>query len=775
MVEISELLKKLNDDQIKPVLDSEGAVLVIAGAGSGKTRVLTTRIAYLIAQKHVSPAEICAITFTNKAAGEMKERLSKIVGNIGEMWVSTFHSMCVKILRNDADKIGYSRNFTIYDEQDKDKVLKRIIASLGYNSDIIKSVKNEISRAKNDCLNPDEYKAENRLFKNIEEIYNVYKQYEIELAHSNAFDFDDLLYKTYILFRERADVADYYSNKFRYVHIDEFQDTNKVQFALAKRLAQTHGNIFVVGDDDQSIYGWRGADIENILSFDTLYKNAKVYKLERNYRSTKNILNLANCIIKNNTGRHEKELWTDNGDGAKIEVKECANETYEAEYVITKIIELKRMHSEYNYKDFAVFMRLNALSRAFEQKCTEYGIPYRIFGGFRFYERKEIKDVLSYLKIINNTSDDESFLRSIVFPKRGIGETTLRELTEFATGQNSPIFDAIDKIDFTTISASAKKKIYNYKVMLEGFRNYSFEHSITDTIKYILAQTSFKEQFQDDTEENQSKLYNISELINSAEQFEKANAGATVADFLNSVTLSSDSDDIQNDDVITIATIHAVKGLEFKCVFVAGLDETILPIGRSFYDAEELEEERRLMYVAITRAQERLYLIRARDRFMYGKHEQMSPSRFLKEGNPILKIYTEKKVVPRQSYDDYGGYSSYSNNYNGYAPYRKESPKYDGYGRSNTDEVANLAEGSGGGFSSGYSKKVILGVKPKTVQVANSQSGSIRQGTKVRHPKFGEGTVIAVSGEGDGKLADVAFKGVGIKKLALKYAPLEII
>jgi DNA helicase-2/ATP-dependent DNA helicase PcrA len=415
------------------VLDTEGAVLVIAGAGSGKTRVLTTRIAYLVSEKKVPADRILAITFTNKAAGEMKERLTKILGDIPQMWVCTIHSMCVRILRRDIDVLGYDKNFTIYDETDRDRLIKKVLDDLGYDSDkIFKPSKTYISIAKNECLSPDEFLNEYSSLKFAEEIHNVYKLYQNYLERSNSLDFDDLLFLTNKLFVEYPDVAEYYANKFEYVHIDEFQDTNSVQFNICRVLTKKHGNIFAVGDDDQSIYGWRGARIENILSFDDVYRGAKVYKLEQNYRSTKKILKLANTIIANNKGRRVKELWTDNDEGCKVETFVAGDENNEASYVAMQIKSLYSRSETLRYKDFAVFMRVNALSRAVEQDFLKYGIPYKVYGGFRFFERKEIKDVLSYLKVINNHYDNESFIRAVSSPKRGIGDTSIEKLNEIA-------------------------------------------------------------------------------------------------------------------------------------------------------------------------------------------------------------------------------------------------------------------------------------------------------------------------------------------------------
>ncbi len=747
MQDIKDLLAKLNEEQIKPVLDTDGAVLVIAGAGSGKTRVLTTRIAYLVLEKKVSPSNIMAITFTNKAAGEMKDRLSKIVGDIDEMWVSTIHSMCVRILRRDIDKLGFDKNFTIYDESDKDKVLKRAFEELDYDVDtLLKPAKNVISNAKNECLTPLEYKKAYAGTRFVNEFAEIYEKYDKLLERSNALDFDDLLFKTYKLFSTYPEVANYYSNKFEYVHIDEFQDTNKVQFALAQALSCKHGNIFVVGDDDQSIYSWRGAKIENILSFDDIYRGAKVYKLQRNYRSTKKILELANCIIKNNTERREKELWTDNSEGVRIETFVGTDENNEATYTALQIKSLMSRNSALKYRDFAVFMRINALSRAYEQEFMKYGIPCKVYGGFKFFERKEIKDVLAYLKVINNPYDDESFIRCISTPKRGIGDKTLRELREYCYANSMSMYEGLFKLENTSIGNSAKTKLRNFGMLLDGFKAFSENNKVVDLIDNILESTAFLEQFAEKSEENTSKLYNISELKNSAEQFAKDNYGSTLADYLNSVTLSSDIDDINSDDAVTIATIHASKGLEYTCVFVAGLDQDILPIARSKNDEAELEEERRLMYVAVTRARERLYLTRAMSRYLYGKREHMIQSQFLKEAQTILfpTRQEEKKTLT------YSFNRSFS---------------------SNDDDFGDPS--SSVGYSSSYAKSMLNASKPKVN--ANYKQNQYKSGTKVKHAKFGEGVVISVKGEGENIIVDVAFKGVGIKALSAKFAPMEIV
>lgn len=753
MSNMEEILSKLNPEQKKPVLDTEGAVLVIAGAGSGKTRVLTSRIAYLLQEKKVEPQNILAITFTNKAAKEMKERLEKMVeADITAMWVSTIHSMCVRILRQSIHMLGYDKNFTIYDETDRDRALKYAIELLGFDVDkYMKPARNLISMAKNECVSPKHFESVYADLHLCSDVAKIYEEYDSYLARSNALDFDDLLCKTYELFAKYPEVADYYAQKFEYIHIDEFQDTNKVQFDIINRLGLKHGNIFVVGDDDQSIYGWRGAKITNILDFDKLYVGAKVYKLEQNYRSSKKILQLANCIIANNTERRPKELWTENGDGAKIETFVANDENGEASYTAMQI---KNLYARgVQYKDMAVFMRLNALSRAFEQEFTKYAIPYKVYGGFRFFERKEIKDILSYLKIVNNTRDDESFLRCVSFPKRGIGDKTLQELREFSTGKGLSLYDAIDFITFTTLSVGAQTKLINFKNLLQSFISFSKENSVPDLLNHILKTTAFLDAFAEKSEENESKKYNISELCNSAEEFTKANVGSNLSDYLASVTLSTDTDEINDGNCVTLATIHAVKGLEYDNVFIAGLDEKILPSARAYEGEESIEEERRLMYVAVTRARERLYLTRATSRYMYGRRDFMMPSRFLNEAKPVLATKPSdyglggnngirERFVP-QSRNNNGGY----------------------------DEDSGFTA-SRGGYTSSYAKSLLLNNKPK---VSNANTSKYKAGIKVKHAKFGEGIVVSTKSEGDGLIVTVAFKGVGIKELSAKYAPMDVI
>ncbi len=751
---VNEILSKLNESQIKPVLATEGAVLVIAGAGSGKTRVLTNRIAYLIKEKGVKPHEILAITFTNKAADEMKVRLENLVGSLDGMWASTIHSMCVKILRSNIGHIGYEKNFSIYNEEDKEKAIKRIIAEMELEPDkYLKLAKSEISWAKNEDLSPREYKESKPHMSNVGLITEIYAKYNEVLKKSNALDFDDLLVKTLHLLTESDEVASYYQRKFKYVHIDEFQDTNVVQYKIAKILTAYYGNIFVVGDDDQSIYGWRGAKISNILNFEYDFAGAKVFKLEQNYRSTKNILNVANLIIKNNEVRKDKTLWTDNETGDKVELFTALEETDEATHVATQIKRL--INKGKRASDFAILMRINALSRAYEQELLKYNIPYKVYGGFKFFDRKEIKDLTAYLRVISNPLDNEAVLRIINVPRRGIGDKTVDTLILKAQEEGLSVFDVIMDADSLALSSGALSRIKEFKKLLYDLIIESGEKTISETIKNVINKTAFLSQFDTDTEENLDKKMNVNELINSASEFEKVNPTLTLSDYLSSITLSSDTDEMDEGNFVTIATIHSVKGLEFENVFVVGLDETIFPISRAVNSPEELEEERRLLYVAITRAKKTLKLTRARSRYLYGSRSITAESRFLKEIQPLLNCEEEAPKYSSYQNRSNGGYGSFNR-------YQKE----DDYGYY-PDEPSNSGySGRTKSFSSGYNLN-----KPKTL--GGNSSAKYTTGMKVSHKKFGVGTVIAV--KNDGKFIDVAFANLGIKSLAAEIAPLEIV
>ena len=741
---------KLNKEQILPVKDTQGAVLVIAGAGSGKTRVLTTRIAYLVNELNVKPSEILAITFTNKAADEMKYRLGLMIDGVKDMWVSTIHSMCVKILRSSIQRLNFSQNFTIYTEDEKEKVLKRIIGEMELDQDkYLKEAKNHISNAKNNDLSPSEYKDEHIKMPNIGIYVEIFAKYQQVLRQNNALDFDDLLVYTYHLLCEDDEVCEYYARKFKYIHVDEFQDTNTIQYIIIKKLASCWGNIFVVGDDDQSIYGWRGAKISNILNFDKDFRGAKVYKLQQNYRSTKQILNLANQVIKVNSMRRDKTLWTENLDGQQPILYVGEEEINEAEFVAKKI--KSAILNGKSASNFAVLMRVNALSRSFEQEFLKYGIPYKVFGGFKFFDRKEIKDVLAYLKIIVNPFDNEAILRIINVPRRGIGDKTINTIYQLAMENNLSLFDMIFSYEDLPLTGSAKNRIAEFKALLYNIVIKSGELSFVDFVKYVINESGIMTQYQEDTEENLDKRLNINELINSCEEYAKLNKDAKLQDYLSSVTLSSDTDELSSGDFVTVATIHSVKGLEFDSVFIVGVDETILPISRACDSVEELEEERRLLYVAITRAKNQLYVTRARSRYLYGNRSLTEESRFLKGIKTI--------------FNDESPYSSYS-----YSPYQKSTFKKPSYSESGYYPDVEDSFSSIGKVKS-FASTIKSVQKPAPVKA----SGSYTRGMKVSHPKFGDGVVINVKKTQSGDVLDVAFKNVGIKTLSSQFAPLTII
>ncbi len=743
--------EKLNKEQILPVKDTQGAVLVIAGAGSGKTRVLTTRIAYLVNGLNVKPSEVLAITFTNKAANEMKYRLGTMIKGVNDMWVSTIHSMCVKILRSCIQRLDFTQNFTIYTEEEKEKVLKRIISEMELDQDkFLKEAKNHISNAKNNDLSPREYKEEHIKMPNIGVYVEIYAKYQQILKKNNALDFDDLLIYTCRLLNEDDEVCEYYAKKFKYVHVDEFQDTNTIQYIIIKKLASYWGNIFVVGDDDQSIYGWRGAKIANILNFNKDFIGAKVYKLQQNYRSTKQILKVANQVIKDNSIRRDKTLWTENAEGATPTLFVGEEEINEAEYIAKKI--KNGINNGKNASDFAVLMRLNALSRSFEQEFLKYGIPYKVFGGFKFFDRKEIKDVLAYLRILVNPFDNEAVLRIINVPRRGIGDKTINTIYESAVLNNLSLFDMILNYEELPLNAGAKNRIADFKRLLYDMVIKSGELKFVELVKYVINQSGILTQYQDDTEENLDKRLNINELINSCEEYAKLNENATLQDYLASVTLSSDTDELSSGDFVTVATIHSVKGLEFDTVFIVGVDETILPISRSLDSVEELEEERRLLYVAITRAKNLLYVTRARSRFLYGNRSLTTESRFIKNVKTLFK--DESVFTPSYT-------QSYSRN-----SFKRPSYSESGY-YPDVDDSFGSSVGKVKSFANTYKPAFT----PKQV-ISNIEYA---KGMLVMHAKFGEGVIINVTNSASGQVLSVAFKKVGVKTLSSQYAPLTII
>ena len=731
------MLNELNDEQIKPVLDTEGAVLVTAGAGSVKTRLLTHRIAYLVQEKGVRPYHILAITFTNKAANEMRERLSKMLPDaVDGMLIATFHSMCVRILRQFIDRIGYARNFSIYGEDEKEKIVKSSIKAHEYEADeLYKKAMWAISDAKNAGLSPQDYKKQNDYYDYIDEICVLYEEYQKELQKNNALDYDDLLLVTYKLLNDNAEAREYCQDKFRYIHVDEFQDTNTIQYDLVRLMAQKHGNIFAVGDEDQSIYGWRGADFRNIFNFTNDFPSCRVYKLEQNYRSTQNILAAANKLIKHNSSRLDKTLWTGNGEGEPIQFLKANSEQEEAAGVVGSMIGLVRS-GQYKFSDIAILMRLNALSRSFEEKLMQYGIPHKVFGGFKFFERKEVKDLLAYLKLLGNPDDDEAFARIVNFPKRGIGDGTVAQLRAYGAVTGKSLTEIVLTIEQNEeLPLAVVKKLRGFSQLLKSLYEKKNNGSLTDLMLYLVSALELNVLFGGDTEESRNRLLHVEELVASVKQFEEGNEGAELSDYLQMVSLYADTDEMDDGNYVSLATVHSAKGLEFKVVYIVGMEESIFPIIRM--DAKEDEqEERRLFYVAITRARERLFVTYAASRFLYGQRKQMFASRFLKEAGiaPETPRYT-------QPYASYGG----------------ETKRY----TAATTSAPSAPP-----------------LRQKGVQAPQKQSGDhsgFTAGARVAHPKFGEGTVVSVNEERGGMYAQVAFEKVGKITLALDYAPLKLL
>ena len=806
MIETNEILEQLNEEQLEPVLATEGPVLVLAGAGSGKTRVLTSRIAYILEKKRVSSESILAITFTNKAANEMKERLFCIT-DVSRSWVCTIHSMCVRILRMFAKEAGLQENFSIYSETERTNIIKKSFQECDFDDEkLLKSVKFHIANAKMLGFSPERYAQEYAGERDIEAVTKVYMRYQKHLRENNALDFDDLLNETRLLLKNNEDAREYLSGRFRYILVDEFQDTNEVQYEIIKMLASVHGNLFAVGDDDQSIYGWRGAKIENILHFEKDFKGAKVFKLERNYRSTKTILNLANTVIKNNGRRKDKTLWTENPDGEPAKVYEAEEESGEARYIAHTIVGL--VSRGFRYSDFAVLMRLNALTRSLEQEFLADGIPFKVFGGFKFFERKEIKDLLAYLRLINNPFDSEALTRIINFPKRGIGAKTVEMLQNYAYENELSVYDALYDLDVLGFTGATKQKLDSFRELVKGWIMESQDMPVDELVKKIVVETKMREAYADDSDESINKRANIEQFINSVDEYCRLNKEATLTDYLNQVTLASDTDDMDDGNYVSLATIHSVKGLEFKCVFVCGMEENILPVSRAVGNEDDMEEERRLMYVAITRAMKRVYLTRSKSRYLYGKREPTVRSRFLKELSSVLSLPEERRYSPR-GYDDFDDSESYGNaSYGGgrYASNTKYGGGYSGYGSRSSDYqnsavkrstwnggYANSSYGSSsygsssyGSTGSGYNRASSSQRESGFTYGGISRAGArptasgkdlsvFKTGVKVRHPKFGLGTIVMVKGVGANMIVDIAFQGLGIKQLSANLAPLTIL
>lgn len=731
-------LKQLNDMQRKAVEDLEGDVLVFAGAGSGKTRVLTMRIANIIESGLAMPWEILAITFTNKAAKEMKERITKLVGEVPSMWVCTIHSMCTRILRYDADKLGFDNRFSIYTDTEKDRIIKQTLKNEGFDDSLSKTVKWHISTIKSRNISIDEYRKINGFNKHIYEICIVYEKYQEVLRANNAFDFDDLLMKAYELLKNCKDVREKYAQQFKFIHIDEFQDTNPIQYEIVKLFSSVHHNFFAVGDDDQSIYGFRGANIQNILNFNNDFPNAKVYKSEQNYRSTKRILEVANRIISKNTIRADKQLWCESAEGVKVEHYLAGDENGEGLFVANTIKSLVA-HSGYSFSDIAVLYRMNSLSRSFEQEFLKYNVPYKVFGGQKFYDRKEIKDLTSYLRAVCNPKDSEALKRIINVPKRGIGKTTVDRIEAIAIRESINFYEVLNRIDeFSEFRSTTKAKLIHFRELLSELINDIDNFSASEYVSNLVNKTQFTSQFIENTEENISRVENIEQFGNSVVEFEELNKDATIVDFLQSITLTSTIDDYEEEtDMVSLATIHAVKGLEFKVVFVVGLDEKYMPVVRFDTTEKDIEEERRLMYVAVTRAMERLYLTHVKSRYSYftRMRQTMLRSRFLDDVKDLVGI----KERPEREY----------------AP-KTEKPTFSGnsFKKKNSNIGNNL-------------KSSLLNNPTKD----NNIGSTYKVGDKVHHEKFGDGNIVAV--KSNGTICDIAFPNFGVKRLAIKYAPLK--
>ena len=738
----AELLNGMNPRQKEAVLHTDGPLLLMAGAGSGKTRVLTHRIAYLIEEKEVNPWNILAITFTNKAAKEMKERVNAILASGGEdVWVSTFHSMCVRILRRDVDFIGYNRNFTIIDSSEQLTLMKRILKELNIDPKKYdpRSILGTISQAKNSLQTPKDFtKMQGSYYEEI--AAKCYAAYQKELQYNQCMDFDDLIMNTIRLFEEHPDSLTYYQNKFHYIHVDEYQDTNHAQYTLVNLLAGRFRNLCVVGDADQSIYGWRGADMQNILDFEKDYPDAAVILLEQNYRSTKNILSAANQVIENNSNRKPKNLWTENKEGNKITYYRADNERDETRFIVDRMQEEIRSNHR-NYGDFAILYRTNAQSRVMEETLLKANIPYKMVGGHKFYDRKEIKDILAYLNVLANPQDSISFERIVNSPKRGIGPGSIEKLRSFASLHEWPLLEAAQNVDLANIGGKAGQQLGAFGEMIQEVTQMIPYLTVTELTKEVLDRSGYLEDLKiQNTLEAQARIENLEEFLTVTQEFDKQFEQQNEEDadapeekltvFLNDLALVSDIDNLEEDaSQVTLMTLHAAKGLEFPVVFLIGLEEGVFPLSRALMEESELEEERRLAYVGITRAEEALYLTNAFSRTLYGRTQYNRPSRFVEEiDQGLLEI-------------------------EGMRPTPKKTPV--------------------------FAKKTAYSYKQPETAVVPSKSAtggennSWKPGDKVKHKKWGLGTVVRVSGTSKDLELDVAFPSQGVKRLLVAFAPIE--
>lgn len=769
-------MAELNDIQQQACEYVDGPLLILAGAGSGKTRVITHRVAYLMNHEGVNPLNILAITFTNKAAKEMRERVDVIAPDGADrVWVSTFHSLCVRILRRYADKIGYGKNFDIYDSDDQKSTVKSILKDFQIDPKRYpeKMFLSEISKAKEKYQSPDEFAKKSVADYAATKVAEIYTEYQGRLRKNNAMDFDDLIYKTVELFEHNPDVLDTYQNRFRYIMVDEYQDTNHIQFLLVKMLARKYRNLCVVGDDDQSIYKFRGANITNILNFEKEYSDAKVIKLEQNYRSCGNILAAANAVIQHNEGRKDKALWTDKEAGEKISFEQCDTEYAEGDMVVSRIKTLVRQGVD--YRDIAILYRTNAQSRVLGEKMVYANIPYRVYGGTNFYARKEIKDVLAYLKVINNATDNLYFRRVVNVPKRGIGEASLSKVESFADAYGLSMMDAAARADeIPGMAAKTSGKIKQFAELIQSFRDMLQDGESLDLVyDKILEDTGYEsELIAERTEESMTRLENIDELRNKVVEFAETNEDAGLSEFLEEIALVSDLDSMSEDDSqVKLMTLHSAKGLEFPYVFICGMEDRVFPSGMALNsdDPDALEEERRLCYVGITRAMKKLYLSAARERMMHGNRTCSDVSRFIREIPPLLFEHEAdmRNMAKRREYESIGRYNrdgSYADNYDGGTKLRSTSSGRE-YGQKNP-------------YSS-YSRQKTYGQPTsqpsfgKQFVVNSSGKPDYEVGDRVRHIKFGVGTVEGLEkGEKDYEVT-VNFDRCGVRKMYASFAKLK--
>lgn len=755
---MNPLIIGMNDKQAEAVQTTDGPLLIMAGAGSGKTRVLTHRIAYLIDEKYVNPWNILAITFTNKAAREMRERAIALNPATQDTLIATFHSMCVRILRREADYIGYNRNFTIVDPGEQRTLMKRIIKQL--NLDTKKwnerSILGTISNAKNDLLDEIAYeKQAGDMYTQV--IAKCYKAYQEELRRSEAMDFDDLIMMTLRLFDQNKDVLAYYQQRYQYIHVDEYQDTNHAQYQLVKLLASRFKNICVVGDADQSIYGWRGADMQNILDFEKDYPQAKVVLLEENYRSTKKILQAANNVINHNKNRRPKKLWTQNDEGEQIVYHRANNEQEEAVFVASTIDNIVREQGK-NFKDFAVLYRTNAQSRTIEEALLKSNIPYTMVGGTKFYSRKEIRDVIAYLNILANTSDNISFERIVNEPKRGVGPGTLEKIRSFAYEQNMSLLDASSNVMMSPLKGKAAQAVWDLANLILTLRSKLDSLTVTEITENLLDKTGYLEALQvQNTLESQARIENIEEFLSVTKNFddnpEITVEGETGLDrlsrFLNDLALIADTDDSATETAeVTLMTLHAAKGLEFPVVFLIGMEEGVFPLSRAIEDADELEEERRLAYVGITRAEQILFLTNANTRTLFGKTSYNRPTRFIREIDDEL---IQHQGLARPVNSSFG------------VKYSKEQPTQFGQGMSLQQALQARKSNS----------QPQLTAQLQALNANNSHETSWEIGDVATHKKWGDGTVLEVSGSGKTQELKINFPGIGLKKLLASVAPIS--